>query len=499
MAIRRRPDLFSERDYDLIIIGGGIYGATLALESVFHGLRPLLLEKSDFGAATSFNSLRIVHGGLRYLQTLDLPRHFESVRERRWFLANFPDHVRPLSCMMPLYGKGVKRKSVFRAALLLNDALSMTRNEGVREDRQLPPGKVINRSAVVSAFPGVEQEGLEGAAVWFDAAVPDSQRVLIDILHWAASHGADLANYVLVSTIMTGSGDIEGVRARDALSGCEYSFRAPVVVNASGPWASALATQMDGQAHDWFRPSLAWNVVTDKPAPSEFALALTPPREGAPTYFVHPWKGRMFIGTGHSAWDGPLEDPQPSIEQLQNMIHDLNAAAPSLGLGMEDILHVTAGILPAAGSHAAKISKRPVTVRHSDSGGPKGLYSICGVKYTTARLVAERTLELILGGRGRRDAGAFPRPPAVTGWASRDENLSSDTDRAAYLDRLERIIEDEAAVSLQDLVFRRTDLWERPRLAKDIAAELAVLFKWSEDKKASELSGLAAQLRKPTE
>jgi glycerol-3-phosphate dehydrogenase len=103
MAMERQIHLYSERDYDLIIVGGGIYGAMLALESVFRGLKPLLLEKSDFGAATSFNSLRIVHGGLRYLQTLDLPRHFESVRERRWFLRNFPDHVRPLPCLMPLF------------------------------------------------------------------------------------------------------------------------------------------------------------------------------------------------------------------------------------------------------------------------------------------------------------------------------------------------------------------------------------------------------------
>jgi glycerol-3-phosphate dehydrogenase len=167
MAMERQIHLYSERDYDLIIVGGGIYGAMLALESVFRGLKPLLLEKSDFGAATSFNSLRIVHGGLRYLQTLDLLRHFESVRERRWFLKNFPDHVRPLPCLMPLYNKGIKRKTVFRAALLINDALSMRRNSGVMPERKLLNGKIIDRAEVVSAFPGVDEKGLKGAAVWF--------------------------------------------------------------------------------------------------------------------------------------------------------------------------------------------------------------------------------------------------------------------------------------------------------------------------------------------
>ena len=213
MAIQRQLDSYSQRDYDLIIVGGGIYGATLALEAVFRGLKPLLLEKSDFGSATSFNSLRIVHGGLRYLQTLDLPRHFESVRERRWFLRQFPDHVQALPCLMPLYKRGIKRKSVFRAALLVNDALSARRNAGVDPGRRLPAGRVISRSEVISSFPGVDQEGLEGAAVWWDAAVPDSQRVLMEILRWAAHYGADTANYVRVTSVSTSSGAVDGVVA----------------------------------------------------------------------------------------------------------------------------------------------------------------------------------------------------------------------------------------------------------------------------------------------
>jgi glycerol-3-phosphate dehydrogenase len=462
MAMERQIHLYSERDYDLIIVGGGIYGAMLALESVFRGLKPLLLEKSDFGAATSFNSLRIVHGGLRYLQTLDLPRHFESVRERRWFLRNFPDHVRPLPCLMPLYNKGIKRKTAFRAALLINDALSMRRNSGVMPERKLLNGKIIDRAEVVSSFPSVDEQGLKGAAVWFDAAVPDSQRVLVEILRWATHYGADVANYVRVTAISSNAGVVDGVVAHDLISDVESSFRAPIVINATGPWSSALAEQFDGRQHNWFSPSLAWNVLTDKPAPSEFALALTPPRSGAPTYFIHPWKGRMFIGTGHSAWNGSLDNPQPTDEQMRVMIDDLNSAAPGLGLGEDDVVRVFAGLLPAAGSNSAEISKRPTIVRHSDGGGPEGLYSICGVKFTTARLVAERTLALVLGSRDRRDAGSSPRPAAATNWTCRDIDFSNGKNRDAYMSSLRQIIENEAVINLQDVVFRRTDLRRVP-------------------------------------
>src|SRR5690606_5480760 len=127
--------------YDLVIVGGGILGACLSLESTQRGLRTLLLERDEFAETTSANSLRILHGGLRYLQSLDLKRFHESVRERRWFLERFPEHTEPLPCLMPLYGRGLKRAGVLRLALAANDLLSARRNRGVRADRALPDGE----------------------------------------------------------------------------------------------------------------------------------------------------------------------------------------------------------------------------------------------------------------------------------------------------------------------------------------------------------------------
>ena len=124
----RRSSTRAAAAYDLIVVGGGIYGAFLTLDAAHRGLRTLLLEKEDFGGQTSFNTLRIVHGGLRYLQSLDLHRFRESVRERTWFLRHLPDLVEPLACLMPLYGNGLKRPIVLRAALTLNDLLSASRN-----------------------------------------------------------------------------------------------------------------------------------------------------------------------------------------------------------------------------------------------------------------------------------------------------------------------------------------------------------------------------------
>ena len=114
MKILRDPKAYTDEDYDLVVVGAGIQGAALFLEASRRGMRALVLDKGDFGGSTSWNSLRILHGGLRYLQTLDLPRFRQSVRARRWFFQAFPQLVRPLPCLMPLRGKGLKRNSVLR-------------------------------------------------------------------------------------------------------------------------------------------------------------------------------------------------------------------------------------------------------------------------------------------------------------------------------------------------------------------------------------------------
>src|SRR5919106_3247372 len=158
-AIERNVDRAAGEDRDLIVVGGGIYGIALALEAARRGLKALLVERDDYGGATSWSNLRILHGGLRYLQSLDLARFFESVGERSWFLRHFPDLVRPLPCLMPLYGRGLKRPSVFKVALALNDLLSSRRNAGVKRAIRLPKGRLTSAAETAALFPAVEQQG----------------------------------------------------------------------------------------------------------------------------------------------------------------------------------------------------------------------------------------------------------------------------------------------------------------------------------------------------
>jgi glycerol-3-phosphate dehydrogenase len=145
-------------------------------------LRVLLLEGADFGGATSHNIFGIIHRGVRYLKTLDLRRFYEFVSDRHWFLQMFPDLVVPLPCIMPLYGDGRRRASIFRVALLINDLLSLRRNRGVITQCRLPPGRIINAEETLKIFPRAKQNVLKRSAIWYDGRMPSAERLRIEIL-----------------------------------------------------------------------------------------------------------------------------------------------------------------------------------------------------------------------------------------------------------------------------------------------------------------------------
>ena len=194
ISISRNPEAAANKSFDIIIVGGGIYGAMLLLHATQQDQRVLLLERGDFGSETSYNSLRIIHGGLRYLQTLDIIRFHQSVTERQWFLSTFPDLVKPMPCLMPLYNKGAKRPGILKAALMLNDMLSARRNRGVNHSHSIENGRILNAKETRKIFPGVVDTGLTGSALWYDAHAPDTQRIIMETIKWACSIGGHAFN-----------------------------------------------------------------------------------------------------------------------------------------------------------------------------------------------------------------------------------------------------------------------------------------------------------------
>ncbi|NNE43063.1 MAG: FAD-dependent oxidoreductase [Gemmatimonadetes bacterium] len=481
--IRRDPQGAAAATYDLAILGGGVYGVALALEAARRGLRPVLLERGDFGGETSANSLRIVHGGLRYLQSLDLKRFRESVAERHWFLRNFPDQVRPMPCLMPLYGDGAKRPSVFRAALAANDWLSRGRNRDVRADRKLPPGDVFDRTETLRSYPAAVADGLVGGALWYDAVMPNSERLLMEMLRWAVACGAVALNYTEATGLLDRHGRTAGVHAVDRTDGKELEFRAETVVNCAGPWCRELASAFDRDRPDLFHASLAMNIVLDRPPPSPIALALTARRPGAQTLFLHPWKGHLFAGTYHSRWKAGWSPEVAPPEAMGHFLAALNETLPGLKATPDDVLDVRWGRLPAAAEDTADLAVRPRIVHHGAEGGPAGLFSVSGVKFTTARRVAEETLGVILGTLPAY--GSTPRPlqrdvPDAVEFAQWIEQAP-----AAAADCIRTLMEEESVVKADDLLRRRTDWGAAPNRPAELGAAILEVLELHGREKAS--------------
>src|SRR5476649_2602727 len=213
----RDLDQLTGRAFDLLVVGGGIYGLTIAYDAAQRGLSVALIERNDFGSGSSFNHLRTIHGGLRYLQSLDIGRARESIRERRTTARIAPHAVRPLAFAVPLYRSLLRGKMAMRAGFLLDRLVSMDRNRGVLDSHRLPGGRVVSRSHAAQRFPGLKRQGLTGAAVFYDYVTTEPDRFTFSFALAAAAHGAVLANHVEAVAPLFDGTRVVGVSARDAL------------------------------------------------------------------------------------------------------------------------------------------------------------------------------------------------------------------------------------------------------------------------------------------
>jgi glycerol-3-phosphate dehydrogenase len=499
MMIERNPDAAAQQKYDIVIVGGGIYGVMLALEGTLRGCSVLLLEKDDFGAATSYNSLRVIHGGLRDLQTLDLRRYWEFGRERRWFLERFPDLVERLPVLVPLYQRGMLRTSLFRIAFMLDRLLLPHRDRELTDQRSIPYGKVVSPENVKQRFPAVDDRGLKGGALWYDAVAPNSQRLVMEALRCACGLGATALNYMPATDPLTESNRVAGVRAQDAIRGAEHEFSADIVINAAGPWSREVAGQFDQDVPELYRYSMAWNILFDREALSDCALGIRPPQPGAQIHFLLPWRNRLLAGTGHATRDTRDENPEPSPDELRAHLQELNEAIPGLHVTRQDILHVYAGYLPVEQGEGMHLAKEDRFIDHAEHGGPHGLYSIGSSKLTAARSTAEKVLSAIVSDRDvtseRRERFHDIRAQRMAEQEKEKYDVDVNTDDASWRRVLRQIIREESVHHLDDLMLRRTSLGDDPRRALELAPALCDLFDWDDSRCQDEVERIENHFR----
>lgn len=527
--------------HDLIVVGGGIYGACAAWEAALRGLRVALIEASDFGAATSSRSLRTLHGGLRHLQRLDLKRMRESIRSRREWLRLAPHLARPLRFILPTHGQGLRGPLVMRVALAINDIVGADRNRGVREDRRLPGGTVLSEAAAQAALAGLDLPGCNGAAVWHDAVCLDTERLLFSVVSAAADTGAHVANYVRATGLLAHRSRIRGVHARDELSGREMELRGRFVINATGPWVEDWLPAGAGQPKvPMFRASKAFNLLTPAlPFTDGVGLNVRIRAGGDATYFILPWNGYSLIGTRHLRCDPSVRSSDVTRDEVLAFLGDLNTVLGTHRLGGADVCGVFAGLLPEEADHSGSevaLERDPQVIDH-EPAGLSGLVSMVGVKWTIAPAVAEQAVKIacrqlgvvdMLGQRSRKLApmarAFFSGPPGAAAppldravrthlercyGASHRHVLALMTaepslcarvvpDLPVVLAQVAYAARAEMAARLADVVMRRTPLYlsralDRPALTA-CAATLGRELRWSTKETGAQVDDAAREL-----
>jgi glycerol-3-phosphate dehydrogenase len=517
--MKRSVAALEERVFDVLIIGGGIFGACAAWDATLRGLSVALIERTDFASGTSANSYKFVHGGIRYLQHADLPRLRRSCHERSALLRIAPHLVSPIPVVIPTYGNGRQGRALLGAGMLLYDALTLDRNIGIADPKQrIPISRFLDTATVRNMFPGIASESLTGAAVFCDGQMYNPTRLVLAFVRSAVENGAIAANYAEAEKLILNDGAVQGAIVRDHPTGEAFEIRARTVLNAAGPWAPWIVAAIDGidrhaaagRASSFSRDAC---FVIRRRFPHRYSIALQGQthdpdalvRRAARHVFLTPWRNYTLCGVWHRLWTEHPDRVRVTDEEIEDYLAEVNAAMPGLELKPSDVTMWNAGVVPFGDNEAdakhLSYGKRSHVVDHRETHAIDNLVSLIGVRYTMARGDASRAIDTICGkleqkfGTAPTDrtpvhGGDFERFDALVQMVERygAEKIGRDAAIAvahnygtAYKDVLRaggdsgagagclpgattlraeiaHAVRNEMAVRFSDIVFRRTDL-----------------------------------------
>ncbi|NKB87169.1 MAG: FAD-dependent oxidoreductase [Acidobacteria bacterium] len=540
--MKRDLRALAEIEHDLLIIGGGITGACLAFDAATRGLRVALIEKDDFGGATSAASSKLLHGGLRYLQQLRFGKVRESARERLFFQNLAPHLVEYVPFVVPTYRGLAKSKPVLSAGMLMYETLCIgNTNLLLDKSRAVPAGRGMGVEQVLETVSGVNTDGLTGGRLFYESHMQNSERMTLAFIDGAVAHGATVANYTEAIDFIRQDQRVCGVVARGE-SGESQEIRARAVINASGPWIRELNASLDLDSSSGVVTGFSRGAhIVTRPLTDGHAVALPTQRpsesvidRGGRHVFIIPWRGHSLIGTSYAPHEGPLDDMQPTSAEIGDLIEDINGALGPGTLTPDDVRYAFAGLYPLTADEidpgVYQGSADYQVVDHRTSDGVPGLFTVFGAKFTTARLLAERALDAIVpslsgewsscqtretalpAGEAVPAPGSLQSLPGSMGHdlvAAHGAYAGRVADLAATDSRLQQEIGDgrgvwaasvvwavreEMAQHLADVVFRRTGLGTVGDPGTDVLRLAAVLMAkeldWDADRTAREIAAV---------
>lgn len=384
---RHRAALGGET-WDVLVVGGGITGAAAARDLALRGLRVALVEAGDFAEGTSSRSSRLIHGGLRYLETFELRLVFEASAERRRLLSLLAPHlVHPLPFLFPVFRGGPVGFRKLQAGMWLYDALSLFRN--IAPHRMLPAAEVRREE------PRLRDDGLLGAALYYDASVDDARLTLANA-RGAHEAGAAVVSHAAVVGFLGDEGGVRGARVKDCLSGETVDVRARVVLNATGPWTDSLRRLADPGAAPRLRPTKGVHIlVRNDRVGNRHAITFRSPVDGR-VMFVLPWGDYTYVGTTDTDYAGSPSEVRADAEDVTYLLTSANAMFPGARLTEADVISTWAGIRPLLGPNrdaSEGLSASATSREHDIWWDRSGLLNIAGGKLTTYRVMARQVAD----------------------------------------------------------------------------------------------------------
>jgi glycerol-3-phosphate dehydrogenase len=534
----------SHTRFDVLVIGGGATGAAIALDATLRGLRVALIEKGDFSGATSAASSKLMHGGLRYLANGEIALVREGLRERRVWQRVAKHLVRPLPFLLPTYTARMKSKTVMRLGLLAYDLLAFGRNIGMDAMQRMPSYRSLNVAQTLGLMPHLDRQQMTGSMIYHDAQMLSPERLCLAMLRTACEAGAQAVNYAQATDFVTQDGRVTGVKVTDMLSQEAATIEARCVINAAGPWADmVMQNAMQAPPPKKLVRSKGIHFLT-RDVTHGTALAIP---IGDEHLFVLPWQGKSLFATTDTKFDASPDAVRPTESDLDALLEKANAALPGVQLQRKDIDYAYAGLRPLVADPTTPdnttygLSRGSEIVDHARDGGPAGLISALGGKWTTSRRLGEEVVDLAVQYLGHKGASCRTRDTLLTCTPRQDLAAFMDQMRADYphvpvdeIDRLSRLygrllpqlmaqdkaglgklrnpllaarvsfaLHHEMACQLEDVVLRRLIEGQTGALTRGqiqiIADYMASRLNWSEPEKTQQLDRLHARLRGPSD
>jgi len=534
-------------EVDLVVIGGGITGAGIVRDAARRGLRVVLFEQNDIAYGTSSRSSKLIHGGLRYLESYEFSLVFESVSERRVVMDLAPHLVNPLAFLFPVYQGSRKSLRMINAGMWLYDGLALFRSP--KRHRTLEPSEVAEQE------PMLKQEGLQGAPVYYDCSTDDARLTLETIID-AIQNGAVVVNWARVDAFTKDDhGRVSGVIVKNQRDGVLREVKAHTVINATGPWTDEVLAMSGPRMGKMLRPTKGIHIVVARERlPIEHAVVLFHPTD-ARVLFALPWGERTYVGTTDTDYEGAPGEEAATLEDVDYLIAAANHYFPNDQINRDDVISTWAGLRPliAPEPKVGEMSESQVSREHQIVIGEDGLITIAGGKLTTYRKMAKECVDLAvnllkLTGKLPEDIQSgqtfrFPLPGAV-GWPEDDDHdkvaaelaeacecdLSNEVSRhlvdtygmralelaklcvgdpsltqpivpgrVEIMAQVDFGVNEELAASVSDIMIRRTQIFFRDAdqglgVIEKVATRMAHLIGWSDEEKQKSIDDYKAEV-----